>query len=252
VNLRRQLFLVSLLTLVLPWAGCQFIRETETALREGQQRMLSGTALAIADSLSQFPSEFLAAGTDGTFRDSQIYGHPLVNEPFIDGYVNDWSLSDESVRTLPGAESAIRFSFGVFGQYVYLFVEARDSAVIYAAPPTEAGEAFFEHVDLLSIDAAGARNEFTFGPEAPGALLGQRLVDGEETDESRIRAHWQDTATGYRLEVRIPRQLLGVFLGLSVTNTDSANSPGITRSSYEGSSPGRFITISGILESAVS
>ena len=59
MNLRRQLLLVSLLTLILPWAGCQFIRETESALREGQQQMLGGTAQAIADSLSQFPYELL-------------------------------------------------------------------------------------------------------------------------------------------------------------------------------------------------
>ena len=57
MNLRRQILLVSLLTLILPWAGCQFIRETESALREGQQQMLGGTAKAIADSLSQFPYE---------------------------------------------------------------------------------------------------------------------------------------------------------------------------------------------------
>ena len=43
MNLRRQLLLVSLLTLILPWAGCQFVRETESALREGQQQMLGGT-----------------------------------------------------------------------------------------------------------------------------------------------------------------------------------------------------------------
>ena len=84
MNLRRQLLLVSLLTLVLPWAGCQFIRETESALREGQQRMLSGTAQAIADSLSQFPAEFLAAGTDGIFRESQVYAHPLDSAPLIE------------------------------------------------------------------------------------------------------------------------------------------------------------------------
>ncbi len=59
MNLRRQLMLVSLLTLILPWAGCQFIRESESALREGQQQMLGGTAQAIADSLSQYPDELL-------------------------------------------------------------------------------------------------------------------------------------------------------------------------------------------------
>ena len=46
MNLKRQLLLVSLLTLVLPWAGYQFIHETESALRVGQQQMLAGTARA--------------------------------------------------------------------------------------------------------------------------------------------------------------------------------------------------------------
>ena len=58
MNLKRQLLLVSLLTLVLPWAGYQFIHETESALRVGQQQMLAGTARAIADSLAQYPEEF--------------------------------------------------------------------------------------------------------------------------------------------------------------------------------------------------
>ena len=53
MTLKRQLLIVSLLTLLLPWAGCQFIRETESALRAGQQDMLAGTARAVADSLSQ-------------------------------------------------------------------------------------------------------------------------------------------------------------------------------------------------------
>ena len=54
--------LVSLLTLILPWAGCQFIRETESALRQGQRQMLDGTAQAIADSLSQYHDDLLSGG----------------------------------------------------------------------------------------------------------------------------------------------------------------------------------------------
>ena len=52
MTLKRQLLLVSLLTLMLPWAGCQFIRETESALRSGQQQMLAfGRALMSRPSL---------------------------------------------------------------------------------------------------------------------------------------------------------------------------------------------------------
>ena len=58
MNLKRQLLLVSLLTLMLPWAGCEFIRETESALRRGQEQMLEATAGALANSMAQYGEEF--------------------------------------------------------------------------------------------------------------------------------------------------------------------------------------------------
>ena len=84
MNLRRQLLLVSLLTLMLPWAGCEFIRETESALRAGQQQMLAGTARAVASSLSQYAEEFPVR--DQAFPvDDQLYVHALQSQPSIDG-----------------------------------------------------------------------------------------------------------------------------------------------------------------------
>lgn len=248
MNLRRQLLMVSLLTLVLPWAGCQFIRETESALREGQQQMLSGTAQAIANSLSQFPSAFIAAGTDGIFRESQIYGHPLGNEPLIDGYMDDWTLPDGAIRSMRGVDGAIRFVFGTFGRHAYLFVEARDDAVVFATP-TKVG--FSERVDLITVDAMSERINFAFIPEAPGSLLAHRILDKTSIEEPRIRAHWQDTASGYRLEARIPLTLLGDYVGLIVTNTRSADETGIKSTSFNSARPGRFIRESPVLSSAV-
>ena len=43
MNLKRQLLLVSVLTLMLPWAGCEFIRETEVALQGASSLGLTGT-----------------------------------------------------------------------------------------------------------------------------------------------------------------------------------------------------------------
>ena len=56
MTLKRQLLFVSLLTLMLPWAGCEFIRETELALRDSQQQMLAGTAQAFATVISRHPT----------------------------------------------------------------------------------------------------------------------------------------------------------------------------------------------------
>jgi signal transduction histidine kinase len=51
MSLRLKLLLLGLLTLVLPWAGCRYAREMESALREGEQNSLQAVAQTIAASL---------------------------------------------------------------------------------------------------------------------------------------------------------------------------------------------------------
>ena len=125
MNLKRQLLLVSLLTLMLPWAGCEFIRETESALREGQQQMLAATARALANSMAQYREEF-PAPSDTVSPADQLYVHELAARPRIDGYFDDWPLRPDSLRSIRGVDGPIRFAVGSFGQTVYLFVEVTD------------------------------------------------------------------------------------------------------------------------------
>lgn len=248
MNLRRQLLLVSLLTLVLPWAGCQFIRETESALREGQENMLDGTAQAIADSLSQFPADFLESGTDGVFRGSQIYAHPLAAAPLIDGYRDDWSVDEESIRTMRGVGGETRFVFGATVPHLYLVVEVRDTDIVYAEPGNTDGA---DRVELVSVDVNGRLQRFVFAPEAPGALVGRLQSDDASVSDSRLQGHWSTTAFGYRVEARIPRPLLGSYVGLVVWSADSGRGRAIPSASYGDDSPGRLLTVSPVLASAI-
>ena len=250
MTLRRQLLLVSLLTLILPWAGCQFIRETESALREGQQNMLGGTAQAIADSLSQFPQEFARSQADVPYGENQIYGHPLVNEPLIDGYLDDWTMPPASVRKLRGTEGSIAYVVGIRGNNLFLYVDARDTSVVYfqagTGTPSNA-----DQVIVQSFDVTGGLIEYIFRTEAPGLLAAARRSNGLVTEETRIGAHWQDTASGYQLEARIPRSLLGERLGVIVINTTDAMNPGIRSSTFSAPVPGRLVTPSPLLSSFV-
>ena len=251
MSLRRQLLLVSLLTLVLPWSGCQFIRETESALREGQQQMLSGTALAIADSLAQFPEEFPLDAPRN--QADALYGHPLSSEPLIDGYFDDWPIPPESLRVMRGVDGQIRFTIGIRGRHAYLYVDARDNDLVYAGPGANVITAgiYSDRVALVSGNATKITALFDFVAEAPGSLVAINRSDGQRFAEPRILAHWEDTASGYQLEARVPRHLLDSHLGLIVTNTKSVDSPGIRSSSFSGRLPGRFATISPLLQSVV-
>lgn len=242
--------MVSLLTLILPWAGCQFIRETETGLRSVQQEMLAGTANAIADSLSQFHYE-LMSDVDVTGPPSgRLYAHPLQRAPLIDGYVNDWTIPAGAMVSIRGADGAIQYVLGSSGQYWFLFVDVRDASTIYATKsPLDDKQIFADRVRLLSIDPLGERTQFNFQAEAPGKIIATRHVANNVFSETRILAHWQDTASGYQLEVRLPKNLVDARVGLTVINTSEESNPGIASASFEGTSPGSIVSISPVLQS---
>ncbi len=247
MTLKRQLLLVSLLTLVLPWAGCQFIRETESALRQGQQQMLSGTAKALADSISQYPEEFPGEpGADHLFGD-QLYGHALETRPEIDGYFDDWPLERESLRSMQGDDGVIRFAMGLYGSAAYLYIEVPDRNVIYATPSTIAlddGPRYADRVVLMSANPPYLEEAFAFAAEAPGPLVTYVRTAFGFAPEPTISAHWQDVPGGYQVEARIPRNLLGTHLGVVVSNTDSETRRGVRSASYRAASPGAFVNAS--------
>ena len=232
MNLKRQLLLVSLLTLMLPWAGCEFIRETESALREVQQDMLGNTARALASSLAQHVDDFPPAGVRGT-SDDRVYIHPLTQHPAIDGYYDDWPLAEASLRTLRGPDGPIRFAIGEVGNDTYLFVEVEDRNVVYASQQTGSD------ADQVRLRSSNPITEtFVFQAEAPGPSLTFRHDRYDTNAEPGITAYWQDYPKGYRVEARIPSNLLGGNLGVFVRNTGDASRSGTDVASYTSQLPG--------------
>jgi len=248
MTLKRQLLLVSLLTLVLPWAGYRFIHETESALRTGQQQMLAGTARAIADSLAKYPEEFPAASSSGRRVSDQIYGHALEARPEIDGYIDDWTIDRAALQTMRGVDGPVRFALGIFDQAVYLYVEVTDRHIVYAqpeAPPSgdDVGDGgrFSDGIQLVSSNPPYLENRFTFTAEAPGPIITHVETANGSTPEPTIHAQWQDVPGGYQVEARIPATLLGTHLGVVVFNTADDSQAPVRSSSFTGATPGAFV-----------
>ena len=246
MNLKRQLLLVSLLTLVLPWAGCEFIRETEKALRSSQQQMLSGTALAIAESLEAYPEEFPSPSNSRHSPGDQLFGHALQSEPLIDGYFDDWLLDDASLRSLRGTDGTTRFATGLYGRWLYLYAEVKDKSIVFRSPESGDDRAYADRVLLVSANPPMASETLIFSAEAPGTIVALRetTFDDRPRPEPAVQARWQDVAGGYQLEARVPLTMLGTHLGVTVVNTANAFDAGIRSSSFEGREPGPFVTIS--------
>ena len=245
MNLKQQLLLVSLLTLVLPWAGVQFIRETESALRAGQQQMLAGTARAVADSLAQYAEEFPPTRAGERLAGDQLYGHELESKPEIDGYFDDWTIERKSLRTLRGSEGLIRFALGIFDEAVYLYVEVSDRTVVYATAATaalESGPRYADRISLINTSPPYRDETLTFAAEAPGPVVAYLRNEYGFTPDPTVLATWQDVPGGYQLEARIPASKLGTHLGIVVSNTMSELAAPVRSASFSATTPGRLVT----------
>jgi hypothetical protein len=93
MSLRRQLLLVSLLLLALPWAGCQYVQEMESALQSGQEKALLATTRAIATVLGEKPGLLypqLVRWRDKETPDRQLYAVASAAPIIVDGYADGW------------------------------------------------------------------------------------------------------------------------------------------------------------------
>ena len=253
MNLKRQLLLVSLLTLMLPWAGCEFIRETETALRAGQQQMLlAGTAHAIAESLAQYPEEFPPAIGKSRFP------------PSATSSTDTRSRSPGDRRLLRRLAARTRVAAQLARQRRPRFAGDRARRRV-RLPVCEVNDRI-DRLPIRRVRCQAATAECRPGParqhesRRPGrarrsysrrrppersSRTVKRPADGRRARRTGGQARWQDVPGGYQLEARIPRSLSRYApLGVVVENTSTETSRRIRSRASRAANPGPFVTLS--------
>ncbi len=222
MRLSSRLLLVSLVTLLLPWAGCQYLRDMENALRQGQAEALAASASAIAAGITAADLGRAAAPERFGARrppSLDIYAHPLPRRPVLDGFNDDWGLPPPTIeQRLGGNGFSVRYAAARDQASIYLFIQVLDDDVVY-------GQAGRGDRVRLRVGAAGAGTEdLLFAPRAPGTLSavtpgGQRRAD--------VEANWQPTSTGYTVEIRLPANLAEDRLGFLVTDYRRDGNPAV-------------------------
>ncbi len=239
MRLRTQLLFVALLTLALPWAGCQYVREMEGILREGQEDALLATAQAISHVVGKEPATLYRHSIHieqmgDTALD--VYAHQLKQEISVDGFADDWreyaqEYITESMRSprdpfpILGPEAGrLRYVAGVGAQHLYLFMYIEDEDKVRYFSPDRNNPALGDHVVLHTrIDLESPAQRYWLMSAAPGNLVARRgggLFPDSQQTESSIRANWQPHPRGYQLEVAIPLALLGAEFGFSVMDME--------------------------------
>src|SRR6267143_1498006 len=206
MSLRLKLLLLGLATLVLPWGGCQYAREMEAALREGEENSLQAVSQTIAASLQ--------GRTDLLYRESL----PPADAPD------------------PPAEGTSGHAFLQSGPYdlkplaltAAALLEVHDEHPVFDAPGTNTLDpaSFGDRVWLGFQDSQGEERQVFLAATAPGAVSARRIEIGEYGQENapiepRIRGAWQPMSHGYRIELRVPLSMLSNGFGVLVDDRDA-------------------------------
>ena len=243
MSLRLRLLLLGLATLVLPWAGCRYAREMESALREGEQNSLLAVAQTMAASL-QGRRDLLyrepAAAPDSDNPNppaarinppASLYDlRPIVlpAQPFLDGYADEWPQDKSAWRYFARGQHRFGIVTGLFERMLYVLLEVRDEHVVFDAPGANPLDpaAYGDRVWLGFDGPEGQEHQIFISATGPGSVTGRRIESGEygqntAVNEPRIVGAWQLSPQGYRVELRIPLSMLGEHFGVLVDDRDT-------------------------------
>ncbi|MEM9257196.1 MAG: ATP-binding protein [Pseudomonadota bacterium] len=217
MSLRGQLLVVSVFLLALPWTGCQFVREMETALRAGQAQALASKAQALANVIAideslLYPSP--ARRSSPSDERPSIYARPSPEPIIVDGYGDGW----EGIPALQLSSAAVSTPFEVSvrartrDDVLYLLFNVADSELTYHNP----GLSREPNGDrlVLRMWRDGRRQDYVVATAAPGKVTAQPMQRrSTDPDHSLIRGSWQDSQDGYTVELEMPMGVTGGRLG---------------------------------------
>jgi dedicated sortase system histidine kinase len=213
LSLRRQLLLLALIALVLPWAAWQALVQMESLLRQGQQQALEASGEALTRSLALRPALLPPAGPS-------LPVHALSASPRLDGAAGDWGDVAASLEA-DAALSGVRFAVGRYNERRLIFIAVDD-----ATP--QRGEAHWP--GDLAIDALLLDLDTSLGPmrlKLAARADGSTRAAAPDGNAAPVLAEggWRETPDGYAVELALPQ---GLSLdALRITRRDADGSGGV-------------------------
>jgi dedicated sortase system histidine kinase len=225
MSLRAKLLLVSLLTLILPWAGWRYAQQMETTLRQGQEAALLTTADVLGRVVASEPELLYRVrelSDDFDPARGDLFAPLRPTTPLVDGFADEWPAP---ARDVPGfserGDERLKLRLGVFGRSMHLYAQVRKSNIDYEIPSHAefAQKPSSDRLVLLMQDEFGHERAWSISAVAPGPIIVRPCAIGlpwEPAGEqvAHVTGVWRETGEGYVIELRAPINQFGTRLGV--------------------------------------
>lgn len=212
MTLKRQLLVASLLMLLIPWAGLQFVLELDDALRQQAREQLGMQAKRLAESAG----DALIGQSPVNTGQPALYVETLDRALNLDGYPDDWPGYAEGEPFQPWqttrpaddtAKPSLQWQAASDGRHLYLLIRITNRKPALYDP----GNTGAPHDRLLlwlqppddTVGVATKDESWLIRATAPGrfyALTGA----AKDTPDYRVTGSWQSTRSGWQLELQMP------------------------------------------------
>ncbi|HEA51424.1 ATP-binding protein [Marinobacter antarcticus] len=235
MTLKRQLFVASLLMLLIPWAGLQFVLELDQALRQQALQQLQDQAERLANIAGDFSlgQPLIAPQTPAIYVEN-------LNAPLnLDGYSDDWPGYDQGEQNQlwqpsgqpdPSSERAgqptLHWQAATDQRHLYLLIRINNRQPVFFNPGDP--DQPYDRLNIWLAPPDGTvepdlrPDSWLIRTPAPGQVYA--TTGPEHTPDYRVNGAWQPAGNGWQLELELPNPPQGSRLGFAAqwqVNADS-------------------------------
>jgi dedicated sortase system histidine kinase len=237
LSIRAKMLLVSCVLFAIPWIAYLYAGELERILRENQEASVLNTARAIATALNDRPSLFQTPARDLRMDSpNDIVAYKLPGAIELDGRIDDWMQQGVELRAL-GREHVVEqaedtevapitlwHALGVYDNFVYAAFEVIDEMLVYRDPSHPRVDAA-DHVRIGLVTPWGELRRYILSAREAGPVTAVQVPTDATSParaipEPRIQGYWRETDSGFNLELRLPRAMVGPRLGFAFADVD--------------------------------
>lgn len=241
-SIRLQLMVLSLFLFTIPYLGYNYVWELEQYLRNGQEQTMIGTARAVATALHERPALFdsQSAYLQDVRPGTDLYALPIPSPIRLDGELNDWQQVSELISDYDGDEvieyyngydgkpTSLSFTHmvGRYGQFLYAMFEVSDDTLLWRQPNSLSVETG-DHLLIGMETPQGELARYVVAPYESGWVNAYKLAKNTTTTRAvenalSIQGRWQETATGYNIELRFPLSMTTGGLAFTLVDVDNS------------------------------
>lgn len=242
LTIRRKLLLASTTLLIIPWIGYQYIQEMQGYLHQNMESDLLSKVKLVAASLHERPTLFKSRFSDRinttpsasppVGATQHLYVRPIKSRIKLDGISDDWSniksnislygMSNDLLKN-NSTDLSFTMQLGNKKHFLYILFKVKDDHIVFR----KSNSLSLDKSDRLIIAMQNREGEYTryiLTSKKSGWVSAYKVnSDTSNTPEIQIKGSWQQTRTGYNIEIRIPTYIIGEKLAFAIADVDDEN-----------------------------